>query len=424
MADEHGRRLSARKLLGILFTVVGLYGIVDWVMTPDRHLPWEYDEAAAYARAADEGKGVMVDFAATWCAPCAELELTFAAEGVFERIVDEYVPLKFDVSKGTEADEALQEKYDAGSLPAVIFLDADGTELARVDEYLPPDAFAGVLDRAAEARASGGGSGAIDRFAAALDDGWLWAYLLAFAFGFLTSLTPCVYPMIPITVAVFGARDDTVTRRKAFVLATCYVVGMGMLYAVLGTVFALAGGRAGTLLSNPWVVFPVTALLLAFAASLFGAFEIRLPMSMQQRLNQVGGKGYSGAFGMGLVGGLVAAPCTGPFLAGMLGFVATTGNWIAGSTLLFTYALGVGVLFWAIALTSLSLPKSGAWMDAIKNVGGLALLVVALYFLRPVLAPLRGIAEPSLLHLIAWSGILGIGIALGAVHRPFRVAAE
>ena len=257
-------------------------------------------------------------------------------------------------------------------------------------------------------------------FSARSTRGWLWAYALAFAFGFLTSLTPCVYPMIPITVAVFGARDDSVGKRKAFLLATAYVFGMGILYALLGTVFALVGGRAGTLLSNPWVVGPIALLLLGFAASLFGAFEIRLPYSLQNRLNRVGGKGYGGAFGMGLVGGLVAAPCTGPFLAGMLGFVAATGNWVAGSTLLFTYALGVGVLFWAIAMTSMSLPKSGQWMDGIKSIGGLALVVVALYFLRPIVPSLRGVAAPTPVTLFAAVGLVVLGLALGAVHRPFR----
>lgn len=418
-------RLSARKLLATALLVVGLYGIVDWVMTPDRHLPWQSDEAAAFALAADEGKGVMVDFAADWCAPCKEFEnFTFADPGVYDRIVAGYVPLKFDVSKGTAADEAAQEKYDAGTLPAVIFLDAEGRELARASEYMPADAFLGVIDAADDALASGtAGGGAVDRFAEALDQGWIWAYLLAFAFGFLTSLTPCVYPMIPITVAVFGAKGEAVSRRKAFALASCYVLGMGLLYAALGTGFALAGGRAGTLLANPWVVVPIAVLLVALAASLFGAFEIRLPMAMQQRLNQVGGQGYGGAFGMGLVGGLVAAPCTGPFLAGMLGFVATTGNWIAGSTLLFTYALGVGVLFLAIALTSMSLPRSGAWMETIKNIGGVALVVVALYFLRPVAPVLGELTEPTVPHLLGWIGMVVCGVALGALHRPFRVPA-
>ena len=226
--------------------------------------------------------------------------------------------------------------------------------------------------------------------------------------------------MIPITVAVFGAREQNATKSKAFMLATSYIFGMGLLYAILGTIFALAGGRSGTLLANPLVVVPIALVMVVFAISLFGAFDLALPQSLQNRLNQVGGKGYRGAFAMGLVGGFIAAPCTGPFLAGMLGFVATTGNWLAGSTLLFTYAMGVGVLFWVIALTSMALPKSGNWMDAIKSFGGLALLVVALYFLRPIFPSLVSLMAKSPMYLIASIGLVLAGLMCGAIHQPLR----
>src|SRR5688500_17280634 len=168
--------------------------------------------------------------------------------------------------------------------------------------------------------------------------GWIWAFLAAFGFGFLTSLTPCVYPMIPIVLGVFGARDESSTRRKAFLLASSYIVGMGVMYSALGVVFALLGRQFGTILADPWVVIPICLLYLALATSMFGAFELRLPSSLQNRLNQVGGRGYGGAFAMGLVGGLTAAPCTGPFLAGILGFVAQTRNVPIGFSLLFAYA--------------------------------------------------------------------------------------
>ncbi len=250
--------------------------------------------------------------------------------------------------------------------------------------------------------------------------GWLWMYLGAFGFGFLTSLTPCVYPMIPIVVGVFGARDDYVTRRKAFALATAYVLGMGVTYSVLGVVFAMLGKQFGTILANPWVVLPIVGIYLALAASMFGAFELNLPMGLQQRLNQVGGKGYGGAFGMGLVGGLTAAPCTGPFLAGILGFVATTGNIFAGSSLLFVYALGMGVLFWVIAAFTISLPRSGRWMEWIKSVGGIALLAVSLYFLRPLVPALAELGDASMAFLIASVAIAVIGFAIGAVHLSFH----
>ncbi len=264
-------------------------------------------------------------------------------------------------------------------------------------------------------------------FAKTLEKGWLWAYLASFGTGVVTSLTPCVYPMIPITVAVFGSKDEGTSRAKAFVLASCYVSGMGVLFAVLGVSFALAGGQAGSLLADPKVIVPLAILLVILATSLFGAFEIRLPYAIQNRLNTVGGKGYGGAFGMGLVGGLVAAPCTGPFLAGMLIWVASTGNAIVGGTLLFTYALGVGVLFFVLAVTSMSIPKSGAWMDGIKSFGGIGLLGVAIHFLRPVwpaiddasTAAISAIGSPTGLLLVGVA--IGVaGVALGSIHLSFH----
>ncbi len=264
-------------------------------------------------------------------------------------------------------------------------------------------------------------------FAQSMDKGWLWVYLASFGTGVLTSLTPCVYPMIPITVAVFGSKDEGTSRKKSFLLAACYVGGMGVLFAALGTGFAMAGGQAGSLLSDPKVIVPLALLLVVLASSLFGAFELRLPYALQNKLNNVGGKGYGGAFGMGLVGGLVAAPCTGPFLAGMLLWVAATGNALVGATLLFTYALGVGVLFFVLAVTSMSIPKSGAWMDGIKSFGGVGLLGVAIHFLRPVWPAIdnlgvqatSALGSPTLL-LAVGVGITIAGIALGSIHLSFH----
>lgn len=253
-----------------------------------------------------------------------------------------------------------------------------------------------------------------------LSDGYFWMYLSAFGVGILTSLTPCVYPMIPIVVGVFGARDENVSRRQAFVLATLYVIGMGLTFAVLGVIFALLGKQFGAILGNPWVIGPLVFFYLVLATSMFGAFELNLPASWQARLSQVGGKGYGGALGMGLVGGLTAAPCTGPFLAGILGFVATTRNVPIGFTLLFTYAVGIGILFWIIAAFTVSLPRSGRWLEWSKSIGGIALLAVALYFLRPLIPALAELGEPTTIFLIGSIGITILGVAVGAVHLSFH----
>jgi thiol:disulfide interchange protein DsbD len=267
------------------------------------------------------------------------------------------------------------------------------------------------------ALAFAGGDGDFQEYQA---KGWLWMYLGSFGAGFLTSLTPCVYPMIPITLGIFGARGKDVGRSRRLLLATAYVVGMGLTYAVLGVTFAMLGGRAGQLLANPFVVVPIVLLFVAMAASLFGAFDLNLPASWQAKLNQVGGTGFGGAFAMGLVGGFIAAPCTGPFLAGLLAFVTTTNSVVGGGSLLFVYALGMGVLFWVLAAAAMSLPKSGKWMDSVKSGGGILLLVGAIYFLRPLLPWMRTIASPEQWFLWTSLAMIAVGFVLGAIHLSFH----
>ena len=257
-------------------------------------------------------------------------------------------------------------------------------------------------------------------FDKARSQGWLWAYLSVLGAGLLTSLTPCVYPMIPIVMGIFGARGENVSRGRAFLLATLYVAGMGLMYAALGVSVALAGKGFGTILANPWVIWPLVGFYALLAASMFGAFELNLPQALQQRLSSVGGKGFGGAFAMGLVGGLTAAPCTGPMLLGILTYVATTGSVGVGFSLLFTYAIGMGVLFWAIALFAVSLPKSGRWMEWVKSVAGVALLVMGVYFLRPIIPALEEIGSAKALFLVGAIGLAGTGVILGAIHLSFH----
>src|SRR5688572_18802825 len=263
-------------------------------------------------------------------------------------------------------------------------------------------------------------------FEALRAQGMVFAYLGVFAAGFLTSLTPCVYPMITITVGIFGAREST-SRLRAFGLASMYVLGMVVMFSGLGVVFALSGRASGSgfLLANPWIVVPIVLLYVVLAASMFGAFELNLPPSLQAKLSGVGGKGWTGAFLMGLVGGLTAAPCTGPMLAGLLAFIATTRSVALGITFMSTYAVGMGVLFWVIATFALSLPKSGRWMEVVKAVGGIALLAVGFYFLRPIIPALTRLTSPSTVFLmsaaaVTLAGIGGIVLYLKRKHAAWK----
>jgi len=253
-----------------------------------------------------------------------------------------------------------------------------------------------------------------------LEHGFVIGLFVAFGWGFLTSLTPCVYPMIPIIIAVFGARDETVTRRKAMLLATTFVLGISTLYTGLGVAFSLAGSEANQLLSNPYVVVPIAVLLIVLAASMFGLFEIRLPYALQQKLNQVGGKGYGGAYSLGLVLGIVAAPCTGVFALSIIVVITKLGKVVQGATLMFSYSLGMGVLFWLLAVFALALPKSGTWMETIKSACGILLIGMAGYFLFPIVPSLASLARPSWTFLGGALFLAFLGFAIGAAHLSYH----
>src|SRR5882762_2531045 len=201
-------------------------------------------------------------------------------------------------------------------------------------------------------------------------------FAVLFLAGVLTSLTPCVYPLIPITVSVFGARQAE-HRARSVALSATYVGGIALTYSALGIFAALSGRAFGSALSSPWVVAVLAVFLLILAASMFGAFEMTLPASLEAKLSVVRGAGFAHAFAMGLVAGVIAAPCTGPVLAGVLTFVATSRSAALGFWMLFSYALGMGLLFFVLGTTSLKLPRSGAWMEAVKTVLGVALVAAA-----------------------------------------------
>src|SRR4051812_31224353 len=242
--------------------------------------------------------------------------------------------------------------------------------------------------------------------------------LFALTAGLLTALTPCVYPMIPITISIFGAKTG-VSRGRALGLATAYVAGIAFMFGVLGTVFALLGKAFGTFLANPWVIVPLAAFFVAMGVSMFGAFELALPVGIQSRLSRVGGHGFVGAFLMGVVGGIIAAPCTGPPLAAILAYVATTRDAAYGFVLLASYAVGIGLPFWFLAGFSMSLPRSGGWMDWVKSVFGVALFVAALYYLKNVVPALGRLTGHTPSFLLLMGALVVVGVAVGAIHFSF-----
>ncbi len=256
-------------------------------------------------------------------------------------------------------------------------------------------------------------------FADALEGGsYLGALGLIFLAGLATSLTPCVYPMIAITVSVFGA-GRTDSKAKAALLSTAFVLGIAALFTPLGVLSALTGSAFGSALASPWVVGTLAALFTIMALSMFGLFDLALPSSVQNKLAQVGGLGVRGAFALGFVNGLIAAPCTGPVLAVLLTWVATTGHLGFGALALFVYAIGIGVLFWFVGTFAIALPKSGRWVEWTKSVFGIAMLALAFYYLRGLLPYPRPAVRDGT-WLAAAMGMLVGGLAVGAVHLSFK----
>ncbi|MEM9068162.1 MAG: cytochrome c biogenesis protein CcdA [Myxococcota bacterium] len=258
-----------------------------------------------------------------------------------------------------------------------------------------------------------------EKFEAALGSGaYGWALALIFLAGLATALTPCVYPMIAITVSVFGARQAK-SRTEGALLSLSFILGIAALFTPLGVVSAMTGQGMSEHMGSPYVMVPLAVLFLAMGASMFGFWDMNLPASWQNRLAQVGGAGYKGAFGIGFVNGLIAAPCTGPVLAVLLGYIASTGSPGFGALALFVYSLGLGVLFFFVGTFAVSLPKSGKWLDAVKSVFGIVMVVLAIYYVRTWLP----LPKPVVRSTLWWAVPLGLvvfGLVLGAVHLSFK----
>jgi thioredoxin:protein disulfide reductase len=242
--------------------------------------------------------------------------------------------------------------------------------------------------------------------------GWamLWTLLGIFAGGMALNLTPCVYPLIPITVSYFGgqATKGGEGRGKLVVHGLCYMLGLALTNSLLGVVASLTGGLMGAMLQNPFVLIVVAGVLVFFATSLFGLWEMRLPIG----LTQAAAKSYTGYFGtlfMGATLGVVAAPCIGPFVLGLLTWVASMGSPWIGFIVFFTLSLGLGLPLFFLAMFSgqlEKLPRSGGWMIWVRKLMGWVLVGMAAHFIRPLLPGQGGVI---LLALVSISAGLHLG---------------
>ncbi|HEV2105777.1 MAG TPA: cytochrome c biogenesis protein CcdA, partial [Candidatus Eisenbacteria bacterium] len=256
---------------------------------------------------------------------------------------------------------------------------------------------------------AGGSAAAQQRLEGALARGGPWWFLALFVGGLLLNLTPCVFPMLGVTVSIFGARRREPLPR-VLAHATLYVLGLCVMYSALGVAAALTGGLFGALLQNAWVNVGLGALLIGLSLGMFGVFEMQPPAWVLNRLGGANATSALGLFVSGLGVGIIAAPCVGPFVVAVLALVARRGSAPFGLATMFTLSFGLGFPYLFLATFSnllQRLPRSGGWMEWVKKVFGVVMSAIGLDYVLLGLAP----------RLSPW--VLPAALLLGGLYLGF-----
>jgi thiol:disulfide interchange protein DsbD len=250
-----------------------------------------------------------------------------------------------------------------------------------------------------------------------LKENFWFGLFVIFLGGILTSFSPCIFPMIPITIAVLGQNAQSKSRLQNFLTSVFYVLGIAMTYSLLGLFVASTGALFGSTLANPYVLSGICAILLLMALGQFGLFEIKTPAFISKVVtSKKTRQNYFGAFISGLISGIVASPCVGPVLVALLSYVITLNNPVLGFVYLFVYALGMGTIFLALGLSNQllkRLPTSGAWLDLVKNGLGI-LLLIGFYYYLSLLIPSNWFVLAAGLGIVLFA--LQFGALLGWNH--------
>lgn len=224
-----------------------------------------------------------------------------------------------------------------------------------------------------------------DQIADTLKNSSVWIVILTFfVFGLLLSLTPCVFPMIPILSSIIAGQGDQITTRRAFTMSLVYVLAMSITYTVAGVLAGLFGENLQAAFQNPWIIGFFSVIFVLLALSMFGFYELQLPSSLQSKLTNIsnkqeGGK-LTGVAIMGFLSALIVGPCVAPPLAGALIYIGQTGDALLGGTALFAMSMGMGVPLLLLGTSAGKLlPRAGAWMDNVKAVFGVMLIGVAIW---------------------------------------------
>lgn len=253
------------------------------------------------------------------------------------------------------------------------------------------------------------------------EEGVLLAFLGVFVIGLALNLTPCVYPMLSVTVSIFSAqKDDKIWR--TFLKALVYVLGIATMYSILGVSAAFSGSLFGGIIQSPWVLLTIGFLLFGLALSMFGLYELQLPYWLRKKLGETNTTGLAGIYLSGLIVGIFAAPCIGPPIIALLAFVGTKGDPIFGFWIFFILALGLGSPYLILGTFSnllLKIPKSGVWMIWVKKIFGVVMTGAALFYIGLALYPNYIV---YLLPLIIFIGGIYLGFleSSGRVNRKLR----
>jgi thioredoxin:protein disulfide reductase len=248
------------------------------------------------------------------------------------------------------------------------------------------------------------------------DRGIILAFLALFFIGLALNLTPCVYPMLSVTVSIFGGQNDP-NMLRVFSKALVYVLGIATMYSILGVLASFSGELFGSWLQHPWVLGGIGILLFALALSMFGLYEIQIPYWLASRIGTGSSTGYIGVYLSGLVVGIFAAPCIGPPIIALLAFIGAQGDPVFGFWSFFILSMGLGLPYLILGTFSgllPKLPKSGVWMVWVKKVFGVVLVALALFYLSMPFIPVS-----DAYWVIPMSFIIG-GVYLGFLESSGR----
>ncbi|HHS99349.1 MAG TPA: protein-disulfide reductase DsbD, partial [Thiomicrospira sp.] len=246
-----------------------------------------------------------------------------------------------------------------------------------------------------------------DQIADTLKNSSVWIVIATFfIFGLLLSLTPCVFPMIPILSSIIVGQGDQLTTRRAFVMSLVYVLAMSVTYTVAGVLAGVFGENLQAAFQNPWIIGSFSAIFILLALSMFGFYELQLPSGLQSKLTSISNKQQGGTLTgvaiMGFLSALIVGPCVAPPLAGALIYIGQTGDALLGGTALFAMSMGMGLPLLLLGTSAGKLlPRAGAWMDNVKAVFGVMLIGIAIWMAERIVPAEVAMTSWALLFMIS-----------------------